>query len=527
MIWLNISRIIPQQILPYSFVTAIKRKPLITKQIRWININLSSRYLKTTSACQKSQTVELEYSTVQNWSPNEVNLFLKEKFAKDWEILKKFGFEKHDVTGNELLEMKVNDLYNAGLPFLLAKKLEIAINAIKKTFYIQDYNDEGELLEKFYRCSMSDEDDFRDFLKTVGGKGLESIDDNSEAPRVIRSLRHIRPNQHYRINAFHLTAVTSNAIKKQKKTFYIQAYNDEDGPLERFEKYTMYSEDDFHDFLTAVDGKGLESIDDNNEAPKVIRSLRHIHPNQHYKINAPHITEDTINAIKKPKKTFYIQAYNREGEPLERFETYTMYNEEDFCDFLKAINGTGLESINDNGEVITVIRSLSQIRPNQHYRINASYLKKRATWSIIEDQAMEEETLLAVQNALIEKINGPTKIFSKRVMFDQEGKSLIKWDGILICEDRVFLCEAKHNMTLNRIYNLVRRLQEFPKKLEATSDLEFKQLLRKQYIGVACETRFPGDVRRSARDIFGLIVVFPGDGRYNVEMPEKFGFSPV
>ncbi|KAF0458564.1 hypothetical protein F8M41_000951 [Gigaspora margarita] len=180
---------------------------------------------------------------------------------------------------------------------------------------------------------MSNEDDFHDFLKAVDGKGLKSIDDNCDSPKVIRSLSYIHANQHYRINAFHLKAVTINAIKKLKKTFYIQAYNDEDEPLER--------------------------------------------------INASHLTEDTINTIKKPNMTFYIQAYNDEGEPLE-------------------------------SEATKVIRSLSQIRPNQHYRINEdSYLKKEATWSIIEDQTMEEETLLAIQNALIEKINGPTKIFSK------------------------------------------------------------------------------------------------------------------
>ncbi|CAG8714427.1 20038_t:CDS:2, partial [Gigaspora rosea] len=105
-------------------------------------------------------------------------------------------------------------------------------------------------------------------------------------------------------------------------------------------------------------------------------------------------------------------------------------------------------------------------------------VKKGVTWSKVDDQAMEEETLLAVQNALIEKINGPTKIFLKR----------------------------KH------INNLVSRLKEFQKKLEATSDLEFKQLLRKQYIGVACGAKFSEDVRHTARDMLGLMVVFSGGG---------------
>ncbi|CAG8680179.1 15588_t:CDS:2 [Gigaspora margarita] len=449
----------------YTSIGAIKR-PLIANKTRWININLSSQYLKTTSACQKSQTF-----------PNEVNQFLKKRFAEKWETLKKVGFEKHGIAENVLLELKADDLYKA-----------------------------GELLERFKEYTMYDKDDFHDFLKAVDGKGLESIDNNSEVPKVIRFLRHIRSNQHYRINAsylkkktFYIQAYNDEGEPLErfeeftmyneydlrdflKANFYIQAYNDEGEPLERFEEFTMYNEDDLRDFLKAVDGKGLESIDDNSEVPKVIRSLRHIHPNQHYRINASYLK----------KKTFTFK-------PI----------------IMKAVDGKGLESIDDNGEVPKVIRSLRHIHPNQHYRIKASHLtavKKGVTWSKVEDQAMEEETLLAVQNALIEKINGPTKIFSKRVMFDQEGNH--QWS------DRVFLCEANHNMTHNHIYKLANRLKELQNKLEATSDIEFKQLLRKQYIGVSCGTKFPGDVRHAASDILGLIVVFPGGGRYNVEMPK-------
>ncbi|CAG8822502.1 7228_t:CDS:2, partial [Gigaspora rosea] len=174
-----------------------------------------------------------------------------------------------------------DDLYKAGLPFLVAKKLKNTINAIKqkKTFYIQAYDDKGEPLESFETYTMYNEDDFHDFLMAVDGKGLESIDDNSEVPEVIRFLKHIRPNQHYRIKqtkkTFYIQAYNYEGeplesfepctiIKQTKKTFYIQAYNNEAEPLESFEPYTTYNEDDFRDFLKAVDGIGLESIDNNS-----------------------------------------------------------------------------------------------------------------------------------------------------------------------------------------------------------------------------------------------------------------------
>ncbi|CAJ0749591.1 4498_t:CDS:1, partial [Entrophospora sp. SA101] len=48
------------------------------------------------------------------------------------------------------------------------------------------------------------------------------------------------------------------------------------------------------------------------------------------------------------------------------------------------------------------------------------------TWSKVKDQAMEEGTLLAIQNALNEKIKASIKIYSNRVMNNQEDKPLME-----------------------------------------------------------------------------------------------------
>ena len=48
-----------------------------------------------------------------------------------------------------------------------------------------------------------------------------------------------------------------------------------------------------------------------------------------------------------------------------------------------------------------------------------------------------------MQNTLSENMTEPVKTFSKFVMNDQEGKPLMEWDGILICNDKAFFCEAK------------------------------------------------------------------------------------
>ncbi|CAG8809004.1 15900_t:CDS:2, partial [Dentiscutata erythropus] len=49
-------------------------------------------------------------------------------------------------------------------------------------------------------------------------------------------------------------------------TFCIQVYYDEGV---KFEKYTMYNDDEFHDFLKTIKVKRLESIDDNSKTTKL------------------------------------------------------------------------------------------------------------------------------------------------------------------------------------------------------------------------------------------------------------------
>ncbi len=73
----------------------------------------------------------------------------------------------------------------------------------------------------------------------------------------------------------------------------------------------------------------------------------------------------------------------------------------------------------------------------------------------------------------------------------------------------------------------VKRLKEFPKKLEETKDLEFKQLSDKEYIGVACGSLFPEELRLQSVNELGLIIAYPGGDRYCVEVPEKYEFHEI
>jgi hypothetical protein len=111
---------------------------------------------------------------------------------------------------------------------------------------------------------------------------------------------------------------------------------------------------------------------------------------------------------------FYVQKYNNEGELSDRFEEYLMHDQNEFSSFLKRVEAKGLVSIDASDEKPMVIMSLGDISTKNYYRI---------TWSQIEDQAMEKETLLAIEKALRENIRAPSlKIFNKQILLDSKKK---------------------------------------------------------------------------------------------------------
>ncbi|RIA88512.1 hypothetical protein C1645_826242 [Glomus cerebriforme] len=158
--------------------------------------------------------------------------------------------------------------------------------------------------------------------------------------------------------------------------------------------------------------------------------------------------------------TFYVQKYNDEGKLLDIFEEYSMRDQNEFNTFWK---------------------------------------EKEMTWSQIEDQAMEKETLQAVEKALCENMLASSlKIFNKQILFDSKKNPIMEFDGIIICDS------------------------EFPEKLKIAieSDQEFLELSGKSYIGFVCSTKFPEKLRDLSKSK-GFIAVFPSGNRYKVEIPEK------
>ncbi|GBC01287.1 hypothetical protein RclHR1_04130003 [Rhizophagus clarus] len=237
------------------------------------------------------------------------------------------------------------------------------------------------------------------------------------------------------------------------------------------------------------------------------------------------LVDNHIHVIVVPfskEKTFYIQAYDKEGNPiLNQYDLYNMKSENEFDKFLRRIDAKGLGFFDSVG-IEHVVTSLDSIDNDMKYHINSSYLsaiKSQITWTQIEDRSIEEETSLALQNSLNKIFKSSVRIFKSRIMFNEKKIAIMEWDGIMVVDDKVFLCETKHNMTLDHINNLRLRLKEFPNKLLFTKDDEFQELMNKNYFGVACASFFPESLRSVAIEL-GIITVYPSGNRFIADFPD-------
>jgi hypothetical protein len=88
---------------------------------------------------------------------------------------------------------------------------------------------------------------------------------------------------------------------------------------------------------------------------------------------------------------------------------------------------------------------------------------------------MDAEALLSLKAFLMDElkaslINSPTK-FS-----DEKGKIIQEWDGILSSKDTIYLLEAKHTMTDDKVKTIAQRVEQFPKMIQQSTrkDLDVK-----------------------------------------------------
>ena len=140
----------------------------------------------------------------------------------------------------------------------------------------------------------------------------------------------------------------------------------------------------------------------------------------------------------------------------------------------------------------------------------------------MEDKAMELEVSLALRQFLLKKL-GRSVTHKPHVVLDNFGRPAQEWDGAFESENVLYLCEAKHVMSLKHVENFPNRLEIFvnlmPKAQPEYSAAKFKKI-----VGVACGTWFPPDVRKEAHRL-GLLCVYPSGLRYAADKDPPASFE--
>jgi hypothetical protein len=216
-------------------------------------------------------------------------------------------------------------------------------------------------------------------------------------------------------------------------------------------------------------------------------------------------------------KTIYIQEVDEEYRPIESFTKVTVESDADVKDIIGK-KGEALYKISNPNERITKFK---QIEDGEKYNVYSRYLKSfsdEVRWQQMEDKAMEEVSL-AMKNYLLKNL-GSSVIEMPTDIMGSDGKIKQEWDGAFKVEDVLYLCEAKHVMTLDKVLKIPDRIKKFW-ELQPYAQFEFRNI--KNVVGVACGTYIPELVRQEAHKA-GLICVYPSGYRYRVdkEPPKDF-----
>ncbi|PKK57525.1 hypothetical protein RhiirC2_797866 [Rhizophagus irregularis] len=86
-------------------------------------------------------------------------------------------------------------------------------------------------------------------------------------------------------------------------------------------------------------------------------------------------------------------------------------------------------------------------------------------------------------------------------MHNEASNSIMEWNRILLCHDKVFLCECKYKIT-------------------KVKDSEFKQLSDKELVKVACNSLFSEALKQKSVKL-RLVVIYLDSSHYYVEIPKK------
>jgi hypothetical protein len=185
-------------------------------------------------------------------------------------------------------------------------------------------------------------------------------------------------------------------------------------------------------------------------------------------------TQDSIAT-----KTVYIGETDEDGEFMGEYKRRILRNDHDLMKVIKP-EAQGLIHPSSPDDVLL---SFDDIKDGEKYQLY-KFAQNFQSWQKKEADAMEAETLLSMKTYLMEKllassIDLPTDIY------DSTGKQIQEWDGILLSGDTLYLLEAKHSMSIEKIKKIADRVKKFPQIMKLSADKVFDVKDRK-IVGIAC-----------------------------------------
>ncbi|KAK5668186.1 hypothetical protein QVD99_005223 [Batrachochytrium dendrobatidis] len=224
----------------------------------------------------------------------------------------------------------------------------------------------------------------------------------------------------------------------------------------------------------------------------------------------------TLGSSAPAQKTIFIQDIDEKCCPLDSFSKYLVESNDDLKQILEGKGSALYQLFNPKDKIIKFKQLIDGEKYNVYSRYERSFADE-VRWQQNEDQAMEEETHLAVRRFLATHL-GPSAVDMPTDIMAADGKTIVQeWNAVFKDGDVLYLCEAKHNMTDKQVNKLPARIRKF-KEFQANAQPEFRNVTK--YVGVLCGTLFPEDIRKIAH--LGFICVYPSGYCYDVKKPEDF-----
>jgi hypothetical protein len=220
----------------------------------------------------------------------------------------------------------------------------------------------------------------------------------------------------------------------------------------------------------------------------------------------------TQESITTTQKTIFVQDIDAECVPLDSFTKVIVENNDDLKQIFEG-KGSALYQLSNPKDRVTKMKQLIDgERYNVYSRYEQSFVDE-VRWQQMEDQAMEQETYLAVKRFLVSQL-GESVADMPTDILGSHGKTIVQeWDAVFRDGDVLYLCEAKHNITLEQVNKLPERIKKF-KQFQADAQSEFHSA--KKLVGVLCGTLFPEKIRKTAH-LLQFICVYPSGHRYDVQ----------